>query len=574
MAEGTESAAAALLETLAAAGITHLFANLGSDHPPLIEAFAAAAEEGRRVPRLVSVPHEMVALSAAHGYALASGQAAAVLVHVECGTQALGGAVHNAARGRVPILILAGASPATQEGELPGSRNEFIHWLQDVADQRGIVRGYVKYDHEIRRGHNIREITARALQIAQSAPKGPVYLMAAREVFAEPIPRKPLDLSRFAPLGPAALPAEAAREIAARLASASRPLVVTSHLGRNPRAVPLLQRLCGRLAVGVLESVPSAMNYPHDDPLYLGSQWNEPAQNPDLAEADAVLVLESDVPWIPLHNRPPEGAAIFHIDADPLKEDIPLWSIGATRAFRADAETALGQILAALDGLSLDEAQVAARRAHYAARHRARAARLDAEARGASDVITPAFLTARLAAALGPEWVILNEGISNYGVIHDHLRPRMPGRIWASGGSSLGWHGGAAVGVKLARPEREVAALTGDGSFLFSIPSGVHWLARRMRTPFLTVIYDNGGWKSPKLSTLALYPEGRAKRDEAFGVSSAPIPDYPALAAAAGGAWGRTVERPEALDAAIAAAIRAVREERRAALLHVRLPGL
>ena len=73
-------------------------------------------------------------------------------MHVDCGTQSLAGAVHNAARGRVPVLIYAGLSPFTQEGELNGSRNEFIQWIQDVHDQRGIVRHYVKYENEFRTG--------------------------------------------------------------------------------------------------------------------------------------------------------------------------------------------------------------------------------------------------------------------------------------------------------------------------------------------------------------------------------------------------------------------------------------
>ena len=80
----------------------------------------------------------MVGLSAAHGFAAATGRPQAVLVHVECGTQALAGAVHNAAKGRIPVFIFAGASPITQEGELKGSRNEFIQWIQDVHDQLGI----------------------------------------------------------------------------------------------------------------------------------------------------------------------------------------------------------------------------------------------------------------------------------------------------------------------------------------------------------------------------------------------------------------------------------------------------
>ena len=114
----------AVLEALSEAGVDCLFANFGSDHTGVIEAIAAAREQGRRIPRMVTVPVEMVAMSAAHGHAQLSGRAQAVLVHVECGTQSLGGAIHNAAKGRVPVLVLAGTSPATQEGELRGSRNK------------------------------------------------------------------------------------------------------------------------------------------------------------------------------------------------------------------------------------------------------------------------------------------------------------------------------------------------------------------------------------------------------------------------------------------------------------------
>src|SRR5262245_20152148 len=172
----------ALLEALHEAGVEYLFANLGSDHTAFIEAIAQAQTSGRLFPRLVTSPNEMVALSAAHGHALLSGRAQGVLVHVECGTQSLGGAIHNAAKGRVPVFIVAGVSPVTQEGELRGSRNEFIQWIQDVFDQRGIVRGYVRYDNELRVGANVKQVVHRAMQFAHSDPKGPVYVIGSREV--------------------------------------------------------------------------------------------------------------------------------------------------------------------------------------------------------------------------------------------------------------------------------------------------------------------------------------------------------------------------------------------------------
>ncbi len=133
----------------------------------------------------MTCPNEMVAMSCAHGYAQLTGRAQAVVVHVDCGTQSLGGAVHNAAKARIPMFVFAGMSPFTQEGEARGSRNEFIHWLQDVHDQRGIVRQYMKYDNEIRTAHNVKQIVHRSLQIAHSDPKGPVYLVGARETMEE-----------------------------------------------------------------------------------------------------------------------------------------------------------------------------------------------------------------------------------------------------------------------------------------------------------------------------------------------------------------------------------------------------
>ncbi len=568
------TAGMALLDALSEGGVSHIFVNFGSDHPALIEAIAHAGATGRIIPTVITCPNEMVALSCAHGFAQVSGRPQAVIVHVDCGTQALAGALHNAARGRVPVLIFAGLSPATQEGEAAGSRNEFIHWLQDVPDQRGIVRQYVKYENEIRSAANVKQIVQRALQIATSEPKGPVYLTAARELLEAEAPETPMEQARWRPTAPAALPPHAAELLTAKLAAAHRPLVVTSYLGRQPEAVDELVRLCTRLGVGVLESVPATMNYPPADPLHQGSQWNQPVQNVALAEADVVLVLDSDVPWVPTVNRPAASAEIFHIDTDPLKPSMPLWYIGAHGSYAADVLTALRQMNAHLDGLTIDREAAEARCRHYARRHAALTASRLTRTRGADGAITAEFLTAALRNAIGDDAIVLNEGITNYDVIFDQMARAKPGTMFASGGSSLGWHGGAAIGAKLAAPERMVVSLTGDGSYLFSVPSTVHWMARRYRTPFLTVVYNNGGWRAPKFSALAVHPDGYASRAGDLGLDFAPTPDYGAIAAAAGGAFARKVQRPEDLDGAIAEAIDAVTGQKRAAVLDVMLPQL
>jgi len=562
-----QTTGAALLEAMRDSGIEYVFANLGSDHTAFIEALAAEPAGSQRYPQVITCPNEMVALSAAHSFAQVSGRAQGVIVHVDCGTQALGGAIHNAAKSRVPVLIFAGSSPATQEGELRGSRNEFIHWIQDAFDQRGIVRGFMRYDNEIRTGTNVRQLVHRAMQFAYSDPRGPVYLTAAREVLEAQIEPVSIDRAQWPAISPTALPPEGVEEVAAALAAARRPLVVTSYIGRNHAAVRELVRLAHLVGAGVLDSVPSCLNFPTDDAFYQGCQWNEKRQNAALAEADVVLAIDTDVPWIPLINHPSAAARIIHIDVDPLKEQMPLWYIHAQQAFRADAVTALRQLNARLEAMRLDAGAVAERRDHYARRHAERKAELGRLEKPRSDDLTPEYLTACVRDAIGPEAIVLSEGVTNFPAISNHCGRTRPGTFFSAGGGSLGWNGGAAIGVKLARPDTVVAALTGDGSYLFSQPSTVHWMARRYRTPFLHVVYNNAGWRAPRFSTIGVHPEGLAARGEDIDTSFAPSPDHAGIAAAAGGAHPETVRSASEVKPALERAMRAIRDEGRAAVI-------
>ena len=221
----------------------------------------------------------MVALTAAHGYAQVSGKAQAVLVHVECGTQALAGAVHNAAKGRVPVLVFAGASPV-HAGRRAARQPQRVHPVD--TGRAGPARHRPRL-HEIRqRDPHRRERQADRPPrdaVRPQRPEGP-GLPDGRA-------RGDGGGDRRASRSTSPTGADRARRAAAEtrvaaivdaLAPRERPLVVTSYVGRNPAAVAELVRLCERLGIGVLESVPSAMNFPHDDPLYLGNQWNEPSR--------------------------------------------------------------------------------------------------------------------------------------------------------------------------------------------------------------------------------------------------------------------------------------------------------
>jgi acetolactate synthase-1/2/3 large subunit len=557
----------AFLEALLETGVDCVFANLGSDHTSIVEAYAAGRRAGKKLPQLITAPHEFVAMTAAHGYALATGRAQAVVVHVECGTQSLAGAVHNAAKGRVPVFVFAGASPATQEGEARGSRNEFIQWLQDVFDQRGLVRGYMRYDNEIRVGANVKQLVHRAMQFAHSEPKGPVYMVGAREIMEQEIAPVTLDRAKWPAVAPSALPPDASGTIATMLANAKRPLIVTSYAGRNPAAFEQLVRLAQRLGIGVLESVPNQISFPHDHPLYQGSQWNEKRQNPGLAEADVILVVDSDVPWIPQINRPSADARIVHIDTDPLKQQMPLWYIGAEQVYRADAALALSQINGYLDTAKVNESQVSERRGHYERRHAERAALLRKAEQPSGDAITPEYLSACVGRAIGPDAIVLSEAVTNFHNVANHVMRTKPGTLMTSGGGSLGWNGGAALGVKLAKPDAFVTAMTGDGTYMFSIPSTVHWMARRYKAPFLQVIFNNKGWRAPRYSAMGVHPEGLASQGDDIAVSFEPPPDYAGIAAAAGGAHAERITRVDEVESAIERAVRAVREEGRSAVI-------
>ncbi|MGA9849812.1 MAG: thiamine pyrophosphate-binding protein, partial [Roseiarcus sp.] len=178
--------AEAYLALLADRGVDYLFANAGTDFAPIIEALASSDALGLRMPKPIIAVHEQLAMSMAHGYAMVSGRVPAVMVHVSVGTaNGLCGAL-NAARENVPILFTAGRTPLTESG-LPGARDAFIHWGQELYDQAGMVREAVKWDYELRNAEQLETVVDRALALAGSEPRGPVYLTLPREVLAQSI---------------------------------------------------------------------------------------------------------------------------------------------------------------------------------------------------------------------------------------------------------------------------------------------------------------------------------------------------------------------------------------------------
>ncbi len=219
----------------------------------------------------------------------------------------------------------------------------------------------------------------RALQFARSDPRGRSIWWAPREVMEEEAPTQQADATYFPPVAPAALAPDVVERVASALAEAERPLIVTSYLGRDRDAVAGSSSSARRLASGCWSRCPCMSTSRPTTRCYRGFQWNDQRHNPLLEEADVVLVLDSDVPWIPTKNRPNADARVFVVDEDPLKEQMPLWHVPAEVFARADLGTAVRQLRDRV--AELVDTEAAARRRERAAAEHERLFRAKAELR-------------------------------------------------------------------------------------------------------------------------------------------------------------------------------------------------
>jgi acetolactate synthase-1/2/3 large subunit len=564
--EQQQITAEAYIRRLADRGIDYVFANAGTDFAPIIEAISRNAGSDRKIPKFITVPHENVAMAMAHGYYRACGRPAAVMVHVTVGTGNTINGLMNAARDNVPLLLAAGRTPLTETGHI-GSRNRSIHWGQESFDQGGMVREFCKWDYELRAGQPVDTLVDRALDIAMSEPRGPVYMNLPREVLAEPAVASRRSTNR--PLGAAsAEPSRGAIEEAADLiAKAEFPLIITSAGGRRPAAFAELTALAEEFALPVVQSEARDINIPTDHPMHLGFDVRAL-----LPKADVVLVLESAVPWIPRAVTPKRDAKVIHIAADPLESKYPFREFEADLLITGEASATLPVLRAALRAAIKKGNGVDTRRKALSL------VRDDMEGKrkkfldGVRDAtpIHPAFIASCLNELKADNAIIVNE----LGLPVNQLHLTQPRSYFGgllSGG--LGFGLGAALGAKLAAPEREVIAIVGDGSYMFGNPLPFHYVGRSESLATLTIIANNQTWFAVKNATLDVYPEGRAAKANVMPLTELkPSPDYEKVIETCGG-HGEKVEKPSDLKKALERGLAAVRAGTPALLNVVTQPG-
>lgn len=568
------SAAHYLLEGLCELGIEYLFCNLGTDHVSLIEEMARWDQGNRRYPRTILCPHENVAVHMAGGYAAMTGRGQAVLAHVDAGTANAAMGLGNLFRGRLPVFLMAGRAPYTLRGELPGSRDTYVHFVQDPYDMAGLVRPYVKWEYGLQSGVVAKEVLRRGHAVMQSDPTGPVYLTLPRETLAaeweEDVVRSYPE-KRYGPVLSGGIDAATAQRIAERLMAAENPLAITAYLGRKPEAAEALDALARACGMRVVEFNPSFLNIPRDSPCFAGFD-----PHPLLGEADVGLLLDVDVPWIPRQARENPATHWIQLDVDAVKKDFPMWGFPTELRVQADCATALRQILDIVRDRA-DEGfreRVVRRVASWEPARQERARHLAGAAGrpGEPDAISVDFLCAALARALSPEDILVNEAIRNMGAVQAHIPRTRPGTYIGLAGAGLGFSGGMALGAKLARPERRVVQVVGDGSFHFCTPDSVYAVAGQYGLPIFTVVLDNRGWQAVKESVKRVYPNGAAAETDLFQSRLQGERRFEEVAAAFG-AHGERVSDPAELPTAIRRCLAAV-DGGRAAVLTVRITPL
>lgn len=562
----TMTAGAALLSRLKTLGVDYIFANSGTDFPPVVEGLAEAEANGVPLPIPVTVPFESAAIGMAHGYTLATGRPQAVMVHTNVGLANASMGAINAACDNIPVLLFSGRTPTVEKGRF-GARTVPIGWGQEMLDQSGLIREACKWDYELRFPEQVFDVTDRAHGIAASTPKGPVYVSLPREVLSETISaggagRRPQ--MREAIIGPD--PAVMA-EIARLVATAEHPVIFAQHGAGSSEAFAALSRLAETWGISVCQYWAVELAIPTTHPMAAG-----PDPKPLLERADVIVCLDVLAPWSPATCEPHEDATVIQIGPRPLQDRSGVRNFRCDIGVTSEIAPAILALAEALDALE------SSRAGHV--RSRAEAA---AEFNRASQ--SSRFDTAsaeETAAALTKRWI--SHELSLHlrdldAAVFSELGCQLPSmrlerhQSWFDGphAGGLGWGFPAAMGFALARPERTVVATMGDGSYMFANPVACHQVAEALGISMLLIVLNNAEWGAVRQSVVDIYPNGHAVRANTVPLTDlSPSPDFVKVAEASR-AWARHATDAQGFRSALSDALEHVAARKGLALIEAKI---
>ena len=433
-----------------------------------------------------------------------------------------------------------------------------------MYDQTSLVREACKWDYELRFPDQVSTVLDRGWSIANSTPKGPVYLSLPREVLCEPCPSEGLDApSRMAPLR-LAPDREALTKAAELLAGAKRPLIIAQRGAGSEEAFAALARFVEDRAIPLSHYWANQIAIPMSSPCHVG--WM-----PDdlLREADVLLVVNALAPWWPDRAAPAQDAKVIQLGPDPLfSRSTPMRSFRSDVTLAGDTATALMELIAAVRSYPADTVLISERRdriAGVAMSEREKTRELAKAGRGSP---------------MSKEWAshCLGQAIRGLkaSVFHELGCPLPPLELEDhfsyfqepySGG--LGWGLPAAIGAQLADPERLCFATIGDGSYMFANPTACHQVCEALNLPVITLVLNNEEWGAVRHSVEGLYRDGLATKSNDIPLTSLrPSPDF-ALTAQASRAYTENITDGDELPAALVRAISVATTERRQVLLNI-----
>ena len=481
----------ALLELLKQEGVRVMFGNPGTTELPLMDAFAVEREI-----RYVLALQEAPAMGMADGYAQASGQLACVNLHAAPGLGNAMGMLYDAQKAGAPIIVTAG------QHEQRFNFTEPLLW----ADLPVVARPFVKWSEEVRRLSDLPRAIHRAAKTALAPPTGPVFLSLPGDILTD---SEDLDLGYPTRVATGIRGDMAAIEAAAAImAKAKSPVIIAGDAVPQGNALNELVAFAEALAAPVYdEGMATRAMFPSSHPLYRGAMVRLPAAILGmLSQHDLLVSVGADLFTLSLPDdvdSMPDGMTVIHLDTNP-------WELGknypAKVAILGEPKTTLPDMTRALLAARTghDEAQITKRLDHARTEGITSLARLhaNAQAMASRHPIHPLALMQAIGRVLPANAVVIDETISSGANLRRFLKSDDPQSFFGMRGGGIGWGLPAAIGAKIALPDRPLVALIGDGSAMYTI-QGL-WTAARENLRMVFVIINNYSYRILKQRTNAM----------------------------------------------------------------------
>lgn len=527
----------ALIEQLLAEGTTHVFGNPGTTE----QAFMDALQDYPDIQYILSL-HEGVAIGVADGYARASGRPAFVQLHITPGLGNAMGMLYNSYRMHTPLVIYAGNHPQHGDSQEPILHGNLVRLAEPLT----------KWSVEAQDANEVPLLLRRAFKTAASAPRGPVFFSVPTNVMDED---SDSDIAPSTPADTRVHADPAAIERAAQfLLDAQTPIIICGDGVAESGGQDELVQLAELTGAAVHSTFAAELPFPSQHPQYAGLlNVVAPAMlKGQLSTADVILAVGTSVfPLLfPITESPfPEGAKVVHIDLDP-------WEVGKNWpvdvGLMADPRAALADLNAVIKrsqtGEQRDSAAKRAASVESTSGQLLQALELAAKGRWDNVPIGTGRMMSEIGEAMDPNTVLFDESITAGGYLMRYLRFPDTGRHYRAVGGGLGPGMPNPIGIKLARPDRPVLSIIGDGAALYTIQA--LWTAAHHKIPVTWVIANNASYRILKLNMLEYLGEGAAGREFVEMDMNDPELNFANIAASFG-VKGARIEHPDQIGDAV-----------------------